>query len=136
MNTSLARRVSLWAPVVIYMVLIFTVSADPDPPAPKAISDKLMHLMAYAVMGLLVFRAVAGGLPARVTPPSAGLTLLITIAYGASDEFHQLFVPNRSADLHDLYADIAGITIALIACWAWDIIRTSNSELPTSNSTS
>jgi VanZ family protein len=122
-NASLVRWISRWAPVAIYMALIFSVSADPDPPAPEAVSDKLLHLLAYAGLAVVVFRAVAGGLPARVTPPAAVFTLLITIAYAASDEFHQLFVPNRSADVHDLYADIAGTAIALIGCWAWDILE-------------
>jgi len=130
------RALSLWAPVVIYMAAIFSVSADPDPPAPKSISDKLMHMAAYGGLAVLVFRAVAGGIPARVTRRAAGATMLIAAAYGISDEFHQLFVPGRSADLNDLFADVAGAAIALIGCWAWGIIRTSNSQFPTSNSPS
>ena len=117
------RALSLWAPVVIYMAAIFSVSADPDPPAPESISDKLMHMAAYGVLAVLVFRAVAGGIPARVTRRAASATMLIAIAYGISDEFHQLFVPGRSADVNDLFADVAGAAIALIGCWAWGIIQ-------------
>jgi VanZ family protein len=105
------------------MAAIFFVSADPQPPAPVSVSDKVMHLLAYCGLAVLVFRAVARGIPARVTQRSAAATLLITIAYGISDELHQLYVPRRSAELNDLYADIAGAAIGLIGCWAWGIIQ-------------
>jgi VanZ family protein len=113
----------LWAPVAIYMAAIFFVSADPTPPVPASVSDKLLHLIAYAVLALLVYRAAAGGIAERVTWRLAAVTLLITIGYGIADEVHQLSVPNRSADVKDLYADAAGAAIALIACWAWGIIQ-------------
>jgi len=32
--------------------------------------------------------------------------------YGATDEFHQYFVPNRSAEVQDWLADIFGAVIA------------------------
>ncbi len=39
---------------------------------------------------------------------------IVCIIYGASDEFHQYFVPNRSSELQDLLADIAGVLIMLL----------------------
>jgi VanZ family protein len=117
------RYLWLWAPVAIYMAAIFFASADPSPPLPISVSDKLLHMLAYAGLALLVFRAATRGIPARVTWRSAAVTLLITIGYGLSDEVHQMSVPNRSADVKDLYADAAGAAIALIACWAWGIIQ-------------
>lgn len=39
---------------------------------------------------------------------------IITIIYGASDEFHQYFVPNRSSEIQDWLADITGIIIMLL----------------------
>ena len=124
----------LWAPVAIYMAAIFLVSADSDPPAPSAISDKMLHLMAYAALGVLVCRAAAGGLGRRVMARAAVITLIVSIGYGVSDEIHQMFVPGRSPDVLDVFSDAAGAALGLIGCWAWGIIRTSNSQLPTSNS--
>jgi hypothetical protein len=122
-SAAVVRRFSLWGPPLIWMAAIFAVSADSDPPAPALVSDKLMHLIAYALLAVVVFRAVAGGLPARVTWLSAGFTLLITGLYGLSDEIHQSYVPGRTAELNDLYADIAGAAIALIGCWGWGILE-------------
>lgn len=39
---------------------------------------------------------------------------LICILYGASDEIHQYFVPNRSSEFQDWAADAAGIIIACL----------------------
>jgi VanZ family protein len=50
------------------------------------------------------------------------LAVVITTAYGASDEYHQRFVTGRSAELADLYADGAGACAAAAVCWAWGII--------------
>lgn len=124
----------LWLPVVVYMAGIFLVSGDPNPPMPDRVSDKSMHLLAYAGLAVVVCRAVARGLPARVTLSVAAATLLITIGFGATDELHQMFVPNRSADEYDLLADAAGAGAGLIACWAWGIIAAPNRRVPTSTS--
>ena len=69
---------------------------------------------------------VAGGLGAQVTAVRAMATMIIAVAYAVSDEAHQLFVPNRTADAGDVLADAAGASVALIVCRAWNIIATSN----------
>jgi VanZ family protein len=48
---------------------------------------------------------------------------LIATAYGATDEWHQSFVPNRHAEFRDLQADALGACAGVIAVWAWGIIR-------------
>lgn len=121
-TTSLPRLVSLWGPVLAYMAAIFSVSAMPTPPLPEQVSDKTAHLAAYWLLGLLAVRAVGRGLPCRVTPRVAAVAILITSGYGALDELHQWFVPGRTADLADWYADSAGAAIAVVACWAWSMI--------------
>jgi VanZ family protein len=47
--------------------------------------------------------------------------LLVVSAYGASDEWHQSFVPGRSTDVRDWIADTIGaaLAIGLYAGWAW-----------------
>jgi VanZ family protein len=116
------RIVGLWGPVLIYMAVIFYASSLPQPPLPPGLSDKPAHAFGYIGFGFVISRAIAGGLPPRMTPKDFFIGLAIAVAYGASDEFHQRFVPGRTADLNDLSADAVGSAIALIACWAWGII--------------
>jgi VanZ family protein len=110
------------------MAAIFYVSSLSSPPTPPgvAISDKVAHAFEYFVFGVLAFRAVAGGLRAQVTAPRAIATLVIAIGYAVTDEVHQRFVPERNAAVSDVVADAAGASLALIACWAWNIIAPSN----------
>ena len=129
-TTSLTRRVSLWAPVVTYMALIFFVSSQPSAPLPESVSDKGAHLLAYSVLGVLSVRAAGGGLPCRVTVPIALTALALTSGYGALDEWRQGFVPGRSQEIADWYADTAGAVVSIGVCWAWGMMRALGRRSP------
>jgi VanZ family protein len=118
------RMLPLWAPVIAYMALIFFISAQPSPPLPSAITDKQGHSLGYMGLAIITGRALAGG--ARRTAPSLGASAgawLVASAYAATDEWHQSFVPGRSADLHDWYADAIGRCSARAPAGWWGIIR-------------
>jgi VanZ family protein len=58
------------------------------------------------VLGLLLYRALRGE---RVPLwPAIVLAALLTSTYGASDEWHQAFVPRRTSDVADWLADTIG----------------------------
>lgn len=68
--------------------------------------DKLVHLMLYAVLGLLLARALRQrGTVTRSAILSAALGMAL---FAAADEWHQSWVPGRSADLADWAADVVG----------------------------
>jgi VanZ family protein len=70
---------------------------------------------------VLVFRALDGeGLGAR---RSAILTVVIVSAYGATDEWHQMFVPLRSSDVYDWMTDTLAAVIGATACGWWLLPR-------------
>jgi VanZ family protein len=46
------------------------------------------------------------------------LTIVCATAYGVSDEFHQRFVPGRTADVRDVAADAIGASAAALGAWA------------------
>jgi VanZ family protein len=103
------------------MAAIFSLSSIPDIPItePLAISG---HSIGYFVLAVLVVRALAGGLPRRIGVRIAVVALLISVAYGVSDEFHQSFVPGREASAYDVLTDAIGALAGTIACWAWGIL--------------
>ncbi|MGD9906247.1 MAG: VanZ family protein [Vicinamibacterales bacterium] len=115
----------LWGPVALYMAIIFALSAMPEPPAPPGVDDKTQHFLAYAGLGLVTLRATAGGTLSGLGPGPAMAAWAITTLYGASDEFHQRFVPGRSADLLDLRADALGAAGAIAAASLFGILRRS-----------
>ena len=67
-----------------------------------------------ALLGGLLTRALSGGLR-RPAALAALVALLGTVAWGALDEFHQSFVPGRSAAASDLAADAAGAALGVVA---------------------
>jgi VanZ family protein len=115
----------LWAPVLLYMAVIFVASAQPDVSIPDGLTDKSSHMLGYIPLGILLVRALAGGLPAQVTWRMASMAIVIAFAYAVTDEIHQMFVPGRSAEAYDLVADAIGASIGAGACWLWGIISPS-----------
>jgi VanZ family protein len=118
--------VSLWGPVVAYMALIFLLSSMTGLPAPPGgLGDKSAHLLEYAGLALLTLRALAMGRLGDVRLPAAIGTVAIALAYGLTDEIHQLFVAGRQCDVRDFAADAIGAGITAAAVWTWGIIRRS-----------
>jgi VanZ family protein len=104
----MARRIFLWAPPVIYMMTIFTLSAQsqPLPQVTRVIWDKALHTVEYGGLALLFYRAFAGeGLSWR---SAFMLAFVATSLYGATDEWHQAYVPLRESSVFDWFADNVG----------------------------
>ena len=77
---------------------------------------KTAHITEYFVFSLLLLQAVRGvrtGWRLRW----AIMALVIASSYAASDEFHQSFVPSRTASPRDVLLDATGATLAQIAAW-------------------
>ena len=114
MTPALLRR--FWLPPALYLSLIFVLSSLSQPPVPPGISGDSLHYPEYAVLGLLLARAIHASL-GRVRPAVAALAALaLSVLWGATDEFHQAFVPWRVPDLRDLAHDAAGAA-AVAGLW-------------------
>jgi len=101
-----------WTLVAAYAGLIFYLSSlsAPAPWLTVHVWDKALHCTEYAGLGALLALALAETTSLR---PAALLLAAAALAtfYGATDEFHQSFVPGRNADWHDLLADCIGGTL-------------------------
>jgi VanZ family protein len=122
MWSSVKRGAWVWGPAVAQMIAIFVASSIPDlTELPGGISDKTGHFVGYALLGLLVARALAGARLRAVTPGATLLAIALSSCYGATDEFHQRFVHGRSPDVHDWIADtlgaLAGALLVALAGW-------------------
>ncbi len=105
------RRVVLWGAVLLYLAAIFFLSSqsNPLPALTSSVSDKILHGVEYGGLGALLTLALeAAGLPARRALVAA---LVAASLYGASDEIHQAFVPNRDCSPLDWVADSAGAAL-------------------------
>jgi VanZ family protein len=132
-----------WLPVVIWLIMIFIGSTDlmsaehtshiigpilrwfyPSI-SPARIDQlqfvirKMAHVSEYAVLSLLIVRALAETTrQARFAGP-ASIALLISGAFAASDEFHQSFVPSRTSSVRDVMIDITGAIFGITIYWSF-----------------
>jgi VanZ family protein len=70
--------------------------------------DKVLHFVAYALLGALFLRAFKTSRIKNNIKLMVILSVLLSSLYGISDEIHQYFVPYRDADLMDVLADTLG----------------------------
>jgi VanZ family protein len=106
------------------MAALFYVSSLSTIPGPPAgLTDKHEHFFFFGVLGALTLRALANAEWRRITLATVLGAMLITSAYGVSDEFHQRFVPGRDYEVLDMVADAIGAATAAGLLWAWSIIR-------------
>ncbi|MFZ2452036.1 MAG: VanZ family protein [Methylovulum miyakonense] len=100
--------------LLAYCGFIYWLSDQATLPTPDLFSgeDKLHHAGAYFILAALAwanFRRIA-------KPPIILATAVIVFGslYGASDEWHQSFVPGRSPDVLDWLADTLGAVLAVL----------------------
>lgn len=104
------RLIFYWLPLALYCGAIFWQSAYPSIQGPEPFSqfDKVQHLAAYGIMAWLFARALTREAPALSPGTIRWTAVAFACLYGLSDEFHQSFVPSRTADVWDWAADTAG----------------------------
>ncbi len=107
----------------LYCFLIFENSSVADPlPMDVAlpISDKIIHAMVFG--GLCGIVSLGMRRSGRKAPWRLliALPILFATAYGVSDEIHQRFVPGRTFEYADMFADFSGACIVqLVLVFHW-----------------
>src|SRR3954469_24515899 len=104
MTTALNR----FAPPLALMALTFYLSAQPDLNSGlggwDTVLRKCAHMTEFGLLWFLWWRALGYRHP---VPP-----IVITLAYAATDEWHQTFVTGRHGSPWDWAIDAAGVGIA------------------------
>jgi VanZ family protein len=78
--------------------------------------DKLLHMGEYAGLAFLVGRACLG--EGMTSVGAVLVAVVVSSLYGATDEWHQAFVPLRTSDVMDWLADTLGSTLGGVVCGA------------------
>jgi VanZ family protein len=103
------RTLSLWVPVVLWAALIFGLSSIPSLSSGLGTWDTVLrkgaHMTEYAILAVLLRRALAAELPA----------LVAAVAYACTDEIHQTFVRGRHGTGVDVAIDGVGAAVGLLA---------------------
>ena len=131
------HRLSRYGPLAVWAVLIFIGSSSAlsgsntavmlrpvlwlFPHASEAtlalvhfLVRKAGHLTEYAILALLAVRAFRTSARELLRARWFWASLLLVVAYSLSDEFHQSFVPSRTASIYDSMIDSVGGLTALV----------------------
>ena len=135
-----------WLPVLIWLGFIFVGSTEAlsaeqtsrflvpflrwlDPHISDAtiatihfVMRKLGHITEYGVLAMLLWRGLRRGTHLKMSILFV-LAWLAAGIFAASDEFHQSFVPSRTASPIDVMIDICGALVGLAICWALSMRR-------------
>jgi len=102
--------------VLLWMALIYYLSSKPGLAIGEGAVDfctrKPAHMAEYAVLFLLLFRAIKGSSSWKEWEICIGAGIL-SFLYALTDEFHQSLVPLREARWYDLGFDLLGIVVGL-----------------------
>ena len=115
MTAGIASRVDPWLPPVALMGVIFALSAQPDLNSGLGTVDlvgrKIIHMSEYALLCFLWWRALRTITPGR---RALRVAFALSVAYAATDEFHQRFVDGRHGTPVDVLIDAAGAATAAV----------------------
>jgi VanZ family protein len=127
-----AKRIKHWLPVTMWVGLIFFFSTDEfsssnTSPVVESLASwifpeisrqtvetihlalrKLGHWTEYFVLVVLVQRALLKETDNKWQLRHTVFTLVFILVYALSDEFHQVFVPSRTASFGDVMIDVLG----------------------------
>ena len=81
------------------------------------ITRKIAHFTEYAILGFLAARAFRNSPHPAIKQRWFLICVALVVIYALLDEYHQSFVPSRTASIFDSMIDMMGGLIALIIVW-------------------
>jgi len=122
------RAWQIWLAVVLVLAVIFGLSAQADSAQMTAevfgahnfAARKAAHILEFAFLWIMLRTATALSFRRLRGLPADLLCLLATGVFAALDEWHQSFVPGRTACALDVLWDMGG---ALLVWLVWVAVR-------------
>jgi VanZ family protein len=158
-ETMMDRRIlKYWLPVILWMLVIFFGSTDLLSAANTSkflvpflrwlyhginelgllqaqfLVRKAGHVTEYAILMVLIWRAADHYREMESFTWRWQTSLhafLLTVAYAASDEFHQSFYSSRTASVRDVFVDACGALAGLALVWIVLSFRRTPYQVPT-----
>jgi VanZ family protein len=119
---SVLRSTGAWLLVALYAGGISISSSLSDPPLVSSFDlpyfDKLCHFIEFGGLTFLLIRALSLTYTIHASTSLAIWAVILVVLYGASDELHQAFTPNRIMSGYDLLADTTAAGV-VAGVWLW-----------------
>ena len=108
-----SKQLWSWGPAVVWTAITFVISHQPAVNIPLGAPDYVAHAINYAVLGVLLIWARAGGEWPVMTMSLMVFAVVLAVLLGIFDEFHQSFIPGRDPSAKDVLADAVGACIGV-----------------------
>lgn len=120
MKMDFDRFAKFWVPAIIWAIIIFSFSSVSVPVVSpfywrEFVIKKTGHFIEYVIFGSLIYRALLNSGAAK--KKAVIYTIIVSLLYAASDEFHQSFIPNREPRVRDVIIDTIGASLAVYFLW-------------------
>ncbi len=121
------KKILYWLPPLLWMSVIYYFSGRTGSQLnslfPFIKNFDWGHVTAYLILSALFYYAFA-----RTTSLKhiSLWSVLLCLTYAVSDEYHQSFVPSRSAEILDIRNDMIGAMLAVVAINLFKKIRNTN----------
>ncbi|GAB7388897.1 hypothetical protein BSNK01_27350 [Bacillaceae bacterium] len=113
-----------WIPCLVWMGVIFYFSSQTSGSLqtifPFFRDFDWGHFVAYFILALTYYYAL---LPYQKRIPIYWTAIVLSMAYGLTDEIHQYFVPTRTADVRDLMNDTIGASAAMVCMHVYNRLK-------------
>lgn len=130
-----------WITTIAWAGLIYFLSAQPEIRVVATDLDKILrkfaHAFFFAVLMILVYRSLLWTVRTKMREFELRkdfdasilietllliISVLISILYAASDEYHQSLVPTRNGSVCDVLIDTAGVLVSALLLFKFGII--------------
>jgi len=114
LKTTKSKKFFLLSPLILASISVFIASHQEGVPFDTSVfilQDKVYHFIAYFIYGITIQLFL--NYFNLESKKYIILTILIGSLFGASDEFHQSFIPNRTTEFFDWVADTIGVSASL-----------------------
>ncbi|MCK4919283.1 MAG: VanZ family protein [Candidatus Pacebacteria bacterium] len=112
LNKEINNYIKLWLPVFLWCGLIYYFSSIPSLKSDFSsdvdfVLRKIAHMSEYGILTFLFFRASIG--QKLYFRKAIAHSVIFSIVFAITDEYHQLFVYGREGSLRDIFIDSLGI---------------------------
>ena len=90
--------------------------------------DKILHFIAYGILAGLIYRACRKSRMIYISQKAYFISVICSVLYGFSDEFHQFNIPGRRMSEWDFIANALGAIIAIVLILKFTSGQTSQSS--------
>jgi hypothetical protein len=114
MSKKLSRKKTFYIVMTILIAIVIFLFSSISSPIGEKTGLNLASFYHFGVFFMFTFFLLLAIKNGKLNTKTILMILFLSLIYAASDEFHQLFVPGRFADIKDVMIDFAGSILSVI----------------------